>query len=250
MNYADTERASDIHLEPKRGMGQIRFRVDGKLRVVYKMDPEALLSVLSRLKILGDMKLDEKRKPQDGRIKRFLDNGKKVEMRLSCIPSYWGEKMVIRIFDQQVAGKDLDFIGFSEEDRRTWEEMISCSQGLILVTGPTGSGKTTTLYTSLNLVSTPDVNVCTVEDPVEMTVDTINQVQVNHTVGMGFAQVVQLFLRQDPDIIMVGEIRDLEQLRPQYKHRLRGTWFFQLCIQMVHLQLFKELLIWEYLHFY
>lgn len=226
LNYADTERASDIHLEPKRGMGQIRFRVDGKLRVVYKMDPEALLSVVSRLKILGDMKLDEKRKPQDGRIKRFLENGKKVEMRLSCVPSYWGEKMVIRIFDQQVAGKDLDFIGFSEEDRSSWEEMISSSQGLILVTGPTGSGKTTTLYTSLNLVSTPDVNVCTVEDPVEMTVDTINQVQVNHTVGMGFAEVVRAFLRQDPDIIMVGEIRDLETAETAIQASLTGHLVF------------------------
>lgn len=226
LNYADTERASDIHLEPKKGMGQIRFRVDGKLRVVYKMDPEAILSVVSRLKILGDMKLDEKRKPQDGRIKRFLENGKKVEMRLSCVPSYWGEKMVIRIFDQQVAGVDLDFIGFNPADRKLWEEMIYSSQGLVLVTGPTGSGKTTTLYTSLNLVSTPDVNVCTVEDPVEMTVDTINQVQVNHTVGMGFAEVIRAFLRQDPDIIMVGEIRDLETAETAIQASLTGHLVF------------------------
>jgi general secretion pathway protein E len=226
INYGASEKASDIHLEPKKGLGQIRFRVDGKLQVVYKLDPEAMLSVISRLKVLGDMKLDEKRKPQDGRIKRFLDNGKKVEMRLSVIPSYYGEKMVIRIFDQQVAGKDLSFIGFSEEDTKTWEEMINSSQGLVLVTGPTGSGKTTTLYTSLNIVATEDVNVCTVEDPVEMTVDTINQVQVNHQVGMGFPEVIRAFLRQDPDIIMVGEVRDLDTAETAVQASLTGHLVF------------------------
>jgi general secretion pathway protein E len=226
LNFASAERASDIHLEPKKGMGQIRFRVDGKLKVVYKMDPESLLNVVSRLKVLGEMKLDEKRKPQDGRVKRFLDNGKKVEMRLSVIPSYYGEKMVIRIFDNQVANKNLDFIGFSPEDKIIWESMINSTQGLLLVTGPTGSGKTTTLYTSLNLVASEEVNVCTVEDPIEMTVDSINQVQVNHKIGMGFSECIRAFLRQDPDIIMVGEIRDFETGEVAIQSSLTGHLVF------------------------
>jgi general secretion pathway protein E len=226
LNYAHSERASDIHLEPKKGMAQIRFRVDGKLRVVYKMDPEALMGVIARLKILGDMKLDEKRKPQDGRVKRFLDNGKKIEMRLSTVPGHWGEKMVVRIFDQAVANEDLDFIGFSSGDRKAWEEMINTAQGLILVTGPTGSGKTTTLYTSLSRISTEEVNVCTVEDPIEMTVDSFNQIQVNHTIGMGFSECVRAFLRQDPDVIMVGEIRDLETGEVAIQASLTGHLVF------------------------
>jgi general secretion pathway protein E len=226
LNFAYSERASDIHLEPKKGMAHIRFRVDGVLRVVYKMDPEAMLNVISRIKILGDMKLDEKRKPQDGRVKRFLENGKKIEMRLSTVPSFYGEKMVIRIFDQAVAGVDLGFIGFNPEDLKTWTEMINQTQGLILVTGPTGSGKTTTLYTSLNLISTEEVNVCTVEDPIEMTVDTFNQVQVNSSIGLNFAECVRSFLRQDPDVIMVGEIRDLETGEIAIQSSLTGHLVF------------------------
>ncbi len=226
MNYAYQERASDIHLEPRKGLAQIRFRVDGKLKIVYKMDPDLMLNVISRLKILGDMKIDEKRKPQDGRIKRFLENGRKIEMRLSVVPSHYGEKMVIRIFDQQVANRDLGFIGFSEEDQKSWEEMIFGNQGLVLVTGPTGSGKTTTLYTSLNIVSTEEVNVCTVEDPIEMTVDTFNQIQVNQAVDLTFAEAIRAFLRQDPDIIMVGEIRDLETAEAAVQASLTGHMVF------------------------
>ncbi len=226
IGYAYNERSSDIHLEPKKGLGQIRFRVDGVLKVVYKMEPEDMLSVISRLKILGDMKLDERRKPQDGRIKRFLENGKKVEMRISVIPVYYGEKMVIRIFDHQVADSSLDFIGFENEDKKVWDGLIHSKQGLILVTGPTGSGKTTTLYTSLNVVSTDEVNVCTVEDPIEMTVDAFNQMQVSHYIKLGFADAIRAFLRQDPDIIMVGEIRDLETAEVALQSSMTGHLVF------------------------
>lgn len=226
LNYAVMERASDIHLEPKKGLGQVRFRVDGDLRTVYRLDYEILQMIIARFKILGDMKLDEKRRPQDGGIKRTLDNGLKVEMRLSTLPVGHGEKLVVRIFDKAATGDDLSFIGFMPEDKQTWEEMIHQPQGLILVTGPTGSGKTTTLYTTLNKVATPDVNVCTAEDPIEMEVDNFNQVQVNPTIGLGFADCVRSFLRQDPDIIMVGEIRDLETGEMAIQSSLTGHLVF------------------------
>ena len=226
INFATLERASDIHLEPKKGLGQVRFRVDGDLRTVYRLDHEALTMVIARFKILGDMKLDEKRKPQDGGIKRRLDNGKQVEMRLSTLPTNFGEKMVVRIFDKNVAGQDLNFIGFAPEDLKMWETLINEPQGLILVTGPTGSGKTTTLYTTLNKVATPDVNVCTAEDPVEMEVDAVNQVQVNTQIGLTFAECIRSFLRQDPDIIMVGEIRDYETGEMAIQSSLTGHLVF------------------------
>ena len=226
INYATNERASDIHLEPKKGLGQVRFRVDGDLRVVYRMDHEALMMVIARFKILGDMKLDEKRKPQDGGIKRQLEGGKQVEMRLSTLPTNFGEKMVVRLFDKNVAGQDLSFIGFDQEDLQVWEKLINEPQGLILVTGPTGSGKTTTLYTSLNKVATPDVNVCTAEDPIEMESDSFNQVQVNPAIGLNFAECIRSFLRQDPDIIMVGEIRDFETGEMAIQSSLTGHLVF------------------------
>jgi general secretion pathway protein E len=226
INFATLERASDIHLEPKKGLGQVRFRVDGDLRVVYRLDHEALMMVIARFKILGEMKLDEKRKPQDGGIKRKLDNGKLVEMRLSTLPTNFGEKLVVRIFDRNVTGQDLSFIGFDQEDLTVWERLIHEPQGLILVTGPTGSGKTTTLYTSLNRVATPDVNVCTAEDPIEMEADAFNQVQVNPAIGLNFAECIRSFLRQDPDIIMVGEIRDFETGEMAIQSSLTGHLVF------------------------
>ncbi len=226
INFATIERASDIHLEPKKGMGQVRFRVDGDLRTVYRLDHEALVMIISRFKILGEMKIDEKRKPQDGGIKRVLENGKQVEMRLSTLPTNFGEKLVVRIFDKNVAGKDLSFIGFHPEDLKTWTDLITQPQGLILVTGPTGSGKTTTLYTTLNKVATPDVNVCTAEDPIEMEVDNFNQVEINTQIGMNFAECIRAFLRQDPDIIMVGEIRDRETGEMAIQSSLTGHLVF------------------------
>lgn len=210
LNFADLERASDIHIEPKKGMGVIRFRVDGKLRVVYRLDPEALQTVVARFKILGALKMDEKRLPQDGQVVHYLRQDKKIEVRLSTVPCQFGEKMVIRIFNKNASDLNLDFIGFSEKDRETWEDLIAQNQGLLLVTGPTGSGKSTTLYSSLSKIATQEVNVCTVEDPIEMTVDGLNQVQVNSKIGLGFAECMRSFLRQDPDVIMVGEIRDQE----------------------------------------
>lgn len=226
INFAVMERASDIHIEPKKGLGLVRFRVDGELRTVYRLDHEILLMIVSRFKILGDMKLEEKRKPLDGGLKRQMDNGKSVEMRLSTLPTAFGEKLVIRIFDKQVQGQDLSFIGFLPEDLFTWQTMIHEPQGLILVTGPTGSGKTTTLYTTLSIVGTPDVNVCTAEDPIEMEVDTFNQVQVNPQIGLNFAECIRAFLRQDPDVIMVGEIRDLETGEMALQSSLTGHLVF------------------------
>ncbi len=226
LNFALMERASDIHLEPKKGLGQVRFRIDGELRTVYRLDPDALNMIIARFKILGEMKLDEKRRPQDGGIKRSLENGQQIEMRLSTLPTAHGEKLVARIFDKHVAGRDLSFIGFQPEDAKLWDELTAQSQGLILVTGPTGSGKTTTLYTTLNKVATPDVNVCTAEDPIEMELDSFNQVQVNPAIGLNFAECIRSFLRQDPDIIMVGEIRDLETGEMAIQSSLTGHLVF------------------------
>lgn len=226
LQFALNERASDIHLEPKRGMSAIRLRIDGKLRPVYKMEPDILLSVISRFKILADIKIDEKRRPQDGRVKKILDNGVRLEMRISTIPVSHGEKMVIRLFDHKVSGKSLSNIGFSGSDLKKWSELIATPQGLVLVTGPTGSGKTTTLYSSLGEVATPDVNVCTIEDPVEMSVDEFNQVQVNKDIGITFPNAIKSFLRQDPDIIMVGEIRDLETAEMAIQASLTGHMVF------------------------
>lgn len=226
INYAANERASDIHIEPKKGLGLVRFRVDGELRTVYRLDPDVLIMVVSRFKIMGDMKLDEKRKPLDGGLKRTLENGRKVEMRLSTLPTNYGEKLVIRIFDKQIQGQDLSFIGFHPEDLKTWEELIHQPQGLVLVTGPTGSGKTTTLYTTLSMVASPDVNVCTAEDPIEIEVDALNQVQVQSSIGLNFAECIRAFLRQDPDIIMVGEIRDQETGEMALQSSLTGHLVF------------------------
>lgn len=226
INFAKSERASDIHFEPKKGLAQIRFRVDGTLRMVYRLDPESLSSVIARLKILASLKLDEKRKPQDGQLKYQLTSGEKVEMRLSTVPCQFGEKLVIRIFDQEAAGDDLSFIGFSHEDEKMWDELIRLNHGMILVTGPTGSGKTTTLYTSLNTIATSEVNVCTVEDPIEMTEDSFNQIQVNPQIGLTFSSCIRAFLRQDPDIIMVGEIRDSETGMTAVQASLTGHLVF------------------------
>lgn len=208
LTFARNERASDIHLEPKRGTGRIRFRIDGKLRTVYRMEQNTILRVTTRFKMLANIKIDERRRPQDGRIKRFLSDGQKMEMRISTIPTPHGEKAVLRIFDQNISCSNLDVIGLSEEDKAIWQRIIRQRQGLILVTGPTGSGKTTTLYTTINSVASDEVNVCTIEDPVEIYVDDFNQMQIKEDIGVGFPVAIKSCLRQDPDIIMVGEIRD------------------------------------------
>ena len=208
--YAFQQRASDIHIEPRREQGSVRFRIDGVLHTVYQFPPQVTMAIVSRLKSLGRMNIAEKRKPQDGRVKTKTPDGGEVELRLSTLPTAFGEKMVMRIFDPEVLLKSFDQLGFSADDLRRWEFMTSQPNGIILVTGPTGSGKTVSLYTGLNILNTVDVNISTAEDPVEINLEGINQVNVNPKQGMDFTAALKSFLRQDPDIIMVGEIRDLD----------------------------------------
>lgn len=208
--YAFQQRASDIHIEPRREQGTVRFRIDGVLHNVYQFPPQVTMAVVSRLKSLGRMNVAEKRKPQDGRVKTKTPDGAEVELRLSTLPTAFGEKMVMRIFDPEVLLKSFDQLGFSADDLRRWQSMTSQPNGIILVTGPTGSGKTVSLYTGLNILNTTDINISTAEDPVEINLEGINQVNVNPRQGMDFSQALRAFLRQDPDVIMVGEIRDLE----------------------------------------
>ena len=208
--YAFEQRASDIHIEPRRDMGLVRFRIDGVLHQVYQMPMPVLTAMTSRIKILGRMDVVEKRRPQDGRIKTRVASGKEVELRLSTLPTAFGEKLVMRIFDPEVLVRNMIELGFSEQDEARWKEISSRPNGIILVTGPTGSGKTTTLYTTLKQLATPKVNVCTIEDPIEMVEPAFNQMQVHQAIELGFAEGVRALMRQDPDIIMVGEIRDLE----------------------------------------
>jgi general secretion pathway protein E len=208
--YAFDQRASDIHVEPRRDIGIVRFRIDGVLHQVYQIPMPVLNAMTSRIKILGRMDVVEKRRPQDGRIKTRMPSGREVELRLSTLPTAFGEKLVMRIFDPEVLVRDFSELGFSEEDGDRWRQMTSQPNGIILVTGPTGSGKTTTLYTTLKQLATPEVNVCTLEDPIEMVEPSFNQVQVVSDIGVGFAEGIRALMRQDPDIIMVGEIRDIE----------------------------------------
>jgi general secretion pathway protein E len=206
--YAFEQRASDIHVEPRRDVGLVRFRIDGVLHQVYAIPIPVLLAVTSRVKLLARMEIVEKRRPQDGRIKTVTPEGKEVELRISSMPTAFGEKIVMRIFTPEVLVRDFAELGFSPEDRERWERMIGEPNGVILVTGPTGSGKTTTLYSSLKQIATPEVNVCTIEDPIEMIEPLFNQMQVQPGIGVDFAHGVRTLMRQDPDIIMVGEIRD------------------------------------------
>ena len=220
--YAFQQRASDIHIEPRREQGTVRFRIDGVLHNVYQFPPQVTMAVVSRLKSLGRMNVAEKRKPQDGRVKTKTPDGAEVELRLSTLPTAFGEKMVMRIFDPEVLLKSFDQLGFSPEDLRRWQSMTNQPNGIILVTGPTGSGKTTTLYTTLKQLATDEVNVCTIEDPIEMIEPSFNQMQVQHNIDLTFASGVRALLRQDPDIIMVGEIRDLETAEMAIQAALTG----------------------------
>jgi general secretion pathway protein E len=208
--YAFEQRASDIHIEPRRDLGIVRFRIDGVLHQVYQIPMQVLSAMTSRIKILGRMDVVEKRRPQDGRVKTRTPGGQEVELRLSTLPTAFGEKLVMRIFDPEVLVRDFSELGFSVEDAERWRNMTAQPNGIILVTGPTGSGKTTTLYTTLKQLATDEVNVCSLEDPIEMIEPSFNQVQVQNDIGMGFAEGIRALMRQDPDIIMVGEIRDLE----------------------------------------
>jgi len=208
--YAFDQRASDIHLEPRRDVGIIRFRIDGVLHEVYQIPYPVLVAMTARIKILGRMDVMEKRRPQDGRIKTRMPDGEEIELRLSTLPTAHGEKVVMRIFDPEVLQRDFADLGFNKDEHETWQHMIRQPGGILLVTGPTGSGKTTTLYTTLKQLATPEVNVCTIEDPIEMIDARLNQMQVNADIGLTFDAGVRALMRQDPDIIMVGEIRDLQ----------------------------------------
>ncbi|MDP3744675.1 MAG: GspE/PulE family protein [Methylotenera sp.] len=208
--YAFEQRASDIHLEPRRNMGLMRFRIDGVLHQVYQLPPNIMNAITSRIKLLGRMDMVEKRRPQDGRIKTLSAEGQEIELRLSTMPTAFGEKLVMRIFSPDISGKDFLTLGFSQAQADQWNAWTKAPNGIILVTGPTGSGKTTTLYSTLRLLATPEVNVCTVEEPIEMVEPAFNQMQVQQNIGLGFADGIRTLMRQDPDIIMVGEIRDLE----------------------------------------
>ncbi|WP_095148667.1 GspE/PulE family protein [Pseudomonas sp. Irchel s3a18] len=220
--YAFGQRASDIHIEPRREQGTVRFRIDGVLHNVYQFPPQVTVAMVSRLKSLGRMNVAEKRKPQDGRVKTRTPDGGEVELRLSTLPTAFGEKLVMRIFDPQVLLKDFDQLGFSVDDLRRWQDMTRQPNGIILVTGPTGSGKTTTLYTTLKKLATPEVNLCTIEDPIEMVEPAFNQMQVQHNIDLTFASGVRALMRQDPDIIMIGEIRDLETAEMAIQAALTG----------------------------
>lgn len=210
LQYAYDQRASDIHLEPRRDTSKVRFRIDGVLHEVYQLPTAVLAAVTSRIKILGRMDVAEKRRPQDGRVKTRTADGLEVELRLSTMPTAFGEKMVMRIFDPEVLVKNFRELGLSASDEETWNAMIAQPNGIILVTGPTGSGKTTTLYSTLKQLAKPEVNVCTIEDPIELIEPAFNQMQVQKNIDVDFAGGVKTLLRQDPDIIMIGEIRDME----------------------------------------
>jgi general secretion pathway protein E len=224
--YAFDMRASDIHLEPRREQCVIRFRIDGVLHPVYQLPIGVMLAMTSRIKILARMDVIERRRPQDGRIKTRDAKGNEIEMRLSTLPTAFGEKMVMRIFDPENTVKDLGSLGFAPHDAARWETLLSRPHGIILVTGPTGSGKTTTLYSTLKRVATEEINVSTVEDPIEMIEPSFNQTQVQPQLEFSFAQGVRALMRQDPDVIMVGEIRDLETAEMAVQAALTGHLVF------------------------
>ena len=220
--YAFQQRASDIHLEPRREVSNVRFRIDGALHQVYQIPTPVMAAMTSRIKVMGRMDVVEKRRPQDGRLKTVSPDGSEVELRLSTMPTAFGEKFVMRVFDPTTLIKDYKELGFGEDDERKWKHMVSQPHGIVLVTGPTGSGKTTTLYSTLKNLATPDVNVCSVEDPIEMVEPSFNQMQVQSGIGVNFASGIRTLMRQDPDIIMVGEIRDLETAEIAVQAALTG----------------------------
>ncbi len=222
LQYAFDQRASDIHIEPRRENGKIRFRIDGVLHQVYELPAPVMTAMTSRIKILGRMNVAEKRKPQDGRIKTKTPAGGEVELRLSTLPTAFGEKLVMRIFDPEVLLRTFTDLGLTGRDHERWQAMTHRANGIVLVTGPTGSGKTTTLYSTLKQLATEEVNVSTVEDPIEMVEESFNQTQVQHKIDLDFAAGIRTLMRQDPDIIMVGEIRDLETAEMAIQAALTG----------------------------
>jgi general secretion pathway protein E len=225
LQHAYDSRASDIHVEPKREFAQIRFRIDGVLHEIQRVPKLVNLAVTSRLKTMCRMDIAEKRRPQDGRIKTEHE-GQEIELRVSTLPTAFGEKVVMRIFDPEVLIQDLSGLGFYEDELKTFNDWIKRPHGIILVTGPTGSGKTVTLYSALKSVYTPEINITTIEDPIEMVWDEFNQTSVNHKLGITFPFALRTILRQDPDIIMVGEIRDEETAQNAIQAALTGHLVF------------------------
>ncbi|CAL94918.1 GspE/PulE family protein [Azoarcus olearius] len=222
LQYAFEQRASDIHMEPRRDICNVRFRIDGVMHQVYQAPPQVMAAITNRVKLMGRMDVVEKRRPQDGRIRTRSPKGEEIELRLSTMPTAFGEKLVLRIFDPSLQLKSFADLGFGREEESRWRRLYQQPHGIILVTGPTGSGKTTTLYSTLKEIATPEMNVCTVEDPIEMIYPYLNQMQVQHGIGLDFAAGVRTLLRQDPDVIMVGEIRDLETAEMAVQAALTG----------------------------
>ncbi|WP_237886721.1 type IV-A pilus assembly ATPase PilB [Pseudomonas sp. PGPR40] len=202
--------SSDLHFEPYEKIYRVRMRTDGMLREVARPPTQLANRIASRLKVMASLDISERRKPQDGRIKMHLSRSKSIDFRVNTLPTLWGEKVVIRILDPSSAQMGIDALGYEPDQKDLYMAALKQPQGMILVTGPTGSGKTVSLYTGLNILNTVDINISTAEDPVEINIEGINQVNVNPRQGLDFAQALRSFLRQDPDVIMVGEIRDLE----------------------------------------
>ncbi len=226
-HYALEQRASDIHIEPKRNICMIRFRIDGVLHTIYNLPKVVHSAITSRIKSLARLDIAEKRRPQDGRIKIGQDNGEReAEIRVSSIPVAFGEKLVLRILDTEVIFQDLDKLGFSRRDYIVYNSFSTSPHGIVLVTGPTGSGKSTTLYSTLKKIATPEKNIITVEDPVEMVHEEFNQISVQPQIDVTFSTILRNILRQDPDIIMIGEIRDAETARYAAQAALTGHLVF------------------------
>jgi len=221
VTQAITDRASDIHIEPTEHDLRVRYRIDGVLHETQRSPKNITGGVISRVKIMSDIDIAEKRKPQDGRMS-VVHNGRKIDLRVATLPTVWGEKIVMRILDNSTASLDLRDLSFLDHNYETYKESYTKPYGMILVTGPTGSGKSTTLYATLNAVSKPDINVITVEDPVEYRLAGINQVQVNPKAGLTFAAALRSILRSDPDVVLLGEIRDHETAQIAIEAALTG----------------------------
>ena len=221
VTQAIQDRASDIHIEPGENNLRVRYRIDGVLHEMQRVSRDIQSGVISRVKIMSDIDIAERRKPQDGRMS-VMHNGNKIDLRIATLPTVWGEKIVMRILDNSTASYDLTKLGFSQENLDRYKESYVKPYGMILVTGPTGSGKSTTLYATLNIVSRPEINVITVEDPVEYRLANINQVQVNPKAGLTFASALRSILRSDPDVVLLGEIRDHETAQISIEAALTG----------------------------
>jgi general secretion pathway protein E len=225
-HYALEQRASDIHIEPKRNVSMVRFRIDGALHTIYNLPKAVHSAIVARIKFLSRLDIAEKRRPQDGRIKIGEKSGRDVEIRVSTIPVSFGEKAVLRILDSELMFQQVDALGFSKRDMEVYNSFISSPHGIILVTGPTGSGKSTTLYSTLKEIATPEKNIVTVEDPVEMVHEEFNQIAVQPLIDVTFTTILRSILRQDPDIIMIGEIRDKETAAHAVQAAMTGHLVF------------------------